>query len=275
MYLFILPKSDQENLNDNHQGTATKVDSSGVRTQFKVYRKLNDPAKNHTNYLATKAQTYLPYHINKSLIRCDTFLTNNFFISERFHKKLVNYLEVIKWNIVNMMFNPKKNDWINGKQVRVLKSALWSVCSFLICENGFKYISVVNQSVKLYENLYDFITCLVKITEDHPVLSVRATGLCGLNLVCKSATGANLIGKLGWHTFQPNKTTSEKTFHSIINSVSNKKQTLTGVGSSIDTAVELFNIYRSKSKVFLKVIKKYYYCELSTFENDYLKAYFL
>jgi len=42
------------------------------------------------------------------------------------------------------------------------------------------------------------------------------------------------------------------------------------MGSSIDTAVQLFNTYRSKSDLVLREIKKYFYYDLSTFENDYL-----
>lgn len=246
-------------------------ESGEVKSDYKVYRKMNDPSKNHTSYLSSKAQTYLPFHINKAVIRYGHFIAKNFFISENFSKKVLGYLDTIKWNILNMKFNPKKNDWINGIQVKALKTALWSIGSFLICENGFKYISILNNEIKLFQNLFEFITFLIKIVEDHPILSVRATALHTLNLICKSSTGANLIGKLGWHTFQPKRITAEKTFYSIFNTLSSEQQKPTGIGSSIDTAVELFNTYRSKSNIFLREIKKYFYYDLSTFENDYLK----
>jgi hypothetical protein len=246
------------------------IESEEIKSNYKVYRKMNDPSKNYTSYLSSKAQTYLPFHINKAVIRYGHFIAKNFYISEKFTKKVLSHLDTIKLNILNMKLNPKKNDWINGKQVKALKTALWSIGSFLICENGFKYISILNNQIKLFQNLFEFVTFLVKIVEDHPVLSVRATALHTLNLICKSSTGANLIGKLGWHTFQPKRITAEKTFYTIFNTLSSEQQKPTGIGSSIDTAVQLFNTYRSKSDLVLREIKKYFYYDLSTFENDYL-----
>ena len=95
-----------------------------------------------------------------------------------------------------------------------MKSALWSVCSMLNCENGFKFVAHLNEKHRLGRNIFEFVACLIKITEDHPILSVRATGYLCLNYLVKASTGANLVGKLGWNTFQPSASLNTKTLYS-------------------------------------------------------------
>jgi hypothetical protein len=74
---------------------------------------------------------------------------------------------------------------------------------------------------------------------------------------------------LGWHTFQPNRASPAKSFYSILNSLSYQEYDM-DVYSSIDTAVALYNIKRRKASVALKRIHKYYNCEISNYEKEFL-----
>ena len=149
-----------------------------------------------------------------------------------------------------------------------LKTALWSISSLCICENGFRTLSRVSQSHGVFGNLFELACCFVKLAEECAWLSIRATCFICSNLVCKSSTGANLWGKLGWHTFQSNLFTPTRAFHSTVASLSAEQQDLS-VASSIDIAVVIYNLNRAKLNrlgLTMKSIQKYYFYEFSDYE---------
>lgn len=147
-----------------------------------------------------------------------------------------------------------------------LKSAIWSVSALCICENGFRFVSRVSQKYTIFANLFEFAACMVKLSEEHASLSIRATCFLCANLVCKSSTGANLYGKLGWHTFQSNLFTPTRAFQAMMSSLANEQQDVS-VASSIDIAVLVYNLNRCKlNEMRLKSIHKYYLIEFSNQE---------
>ena len=86
---------------------------------------------------------------------------------------------------------------------RALKAALWALCSLLNCEQGFAYLARLNSQLAApFAGLPHLVAALVHVAESHPLLSVRATALLGLNLLSKARTGASLLARLGWLAFQ-------------------------------------------------------------------------
>ncbi len=243
---------------------------------YKLYRKINSPLnKNNRIYFSMHTQTYVPFHLNTAIIRYKKFLDNNFFLTEAYETMIVEQLRLIKLaahSISNDLEINKSSasSFSRKRALKKLKASMWSIASLCICENGFKYLSVLNNRHNIFANLFDFTTFLIKLTEESPQLSIRGTGFCCLNLISKSCTGANLIGMLGWHTFQPNRASPAKAFYSILNSLSYQEYDM-DVYSSIDTAVVLYNIKRSNASVSLKRIDKYYNCEISNYEKEFLK----
>lgn len=203
-----------------------------AETNVKLYRRINDPNRNITQFQASLAQIYLPFHINTALIRYSHFINANLSFNEYFDEKTAKHLQLIKASVQDANINAMK-----------LKSALWSICCLCICENGFKFVSKINEKYKIFVNLFEFVCYFVKLAEDHPNLSIRATCFLCSNLMSKSCTGANLLGKLGWHTFQSNLFTPTRAFHSNLTSLSAEQQDLT-LASSIDIAVAIYNLNR-------------------------------
>lgn len=148
---------------------------------------------------------------------------------------------------------------------------MWSISALCICENGFRYVSRVSVKYGVFANLFELACCYVRVAEEHERLSVRATSFLCANLMCKSSTGANLLGKLGWHTFQSNQFTPARAFHALVPSLSAEQQDLS-VASTIDLAVDVYNLNRAKlanNGIVLKTIRKYYYHELTNHELRY------
>ncbi len=198
-------------------------------------------------YSATKAQVYTPFHLNSALIRFDKFKDNNYFLNQSFEDRIVEQIRLIQSRACEPLFKP-----IDIKQ---LKAALWSICSMCNCEEGFKYLQLLNDKYKLFSNILQFVVYVIKIAEDYPVLSMRGSSFFCLNYLCKTNTGANLMGKLGWHTFQPNRGMETKAFYSILSSFTNEQLDLKYFYSSLDTAVMLYNLNRGKTRSMLKQIK--------------------
>jgi hypothetical protein len=161
------------------------------------------------------------------------------------------------------------------------------VSTLCICENGFKYMSHLNKKNKgsLFQNVFEFTTWFIKISEDHPCLSLRSTCFYCMNLISKSCTGANLLGKFGWHTFQPNRLTQPKSLYSTLCSMSLDNNPYDfGVYSSFNSAIILYNLNRAKAnfslkeanfsikqtKFSLKEVKRYFDCDLSAVEKEFL-----
>lgn len=233
-------------VHDQDEFTASK--------RVQLYRRINDTNKNLTTFQANLARIYLPFHINTALIRHKQFLDEHFFLNNFIEGKIVKQLRTIRQAAASSNSSNKQ-----------LKSALWSVSSLCISENGFEFVSRLSHKYSIFKNLFEFICAFIKIAEEHESLSVRATCFFCSNLISKSCTGANLIGKLGWHSFQPNRFTPARAFHSILLSVSSEQQLFT-IDSSIDTAVVLYNLNRSKSNIQLQQIVRYYYCDFSNTE---------
>ena len=137
------------------------------------------------------------------------------------------------------------------------------------CENGFKYLKVLNTKYKIFSNLFHFTSTLIKIAESNSNLSVRVTGFLCLNLVSKTCTGANLIGKIGWHTFQPNQFMESKAFYSKLSSFNDDEQE-DFYYSPIDTAVALYNLNRAKTNLNLNTMSNFDINELSNYEKEFL-----
>ena len=87
-----------------------------------------------------------------------------------------------------------------------------------------------------------------------------------LNLLSKTNTGANLIGKIGWITFQPNKVSGKQAFYSSLSSFSNEDKNDSGY-SPLHTAVMLYNLYRTQMKLNLKLLQRENY-QISDFEKE-------
>ena len=254
--------SNEETTGSSESNNAAKVNN--IKRDVKLYRKINHPNRSNHNCQDVISELYLPFHINTSLMKLDKTL-QILVSSEKFNQKISKYFSILKESICSI--NEKIPS--SRKQIKNLKAALWALSSMCICENGFQFISNMNKTFKIFKNLFEFIKVIIKITEEHSSLSVRASGYYCLNLISKSCTGANLIGQLGWHTFQPNIITPAKAFYSILNSLSNEQQEIS-IYSSIETALQLFNINRSKPNVVLKEIKKYFYCNLTNYEKEFL-----
>lgn len=112
---------------------------------------------------------------------------------------------------------------------------------------------------------------IVKLAENNPVLSVRATAFLCLNYISKTCTGANLIGKIGWHTFQPNIAIQNKAFYSVLSSFTSEQLDLNNFYSSLDIATVLYNINRSKASMSLKnIMIDLNQNQLSTEEKQFL-----
>lgn len=169
--------------------------------------------------------------------------------------------------------NEKSNIGERRVSATKLKSALWSVSALCICENGFRFISRVSQKYTIFKNIFEFVCCFLKLAEEHKSLSMRATCFLCSNLLNKSSTGANLLGKLGWHTFQSNLFTPTRAFQAIMTSLSGEQQDLT-VASSIDIAVVIYNLNRSKlPNISMKSIYKYYFHEFTNYELRFFYLY--
>lgn len=229
-------------------------DSLTDKKTYKIYRLTNDYSRNNSHLVSAHSRIFLPFHLNTALTRlvCKHYFKNSFL-----DNKTVQQLKLLKISV---------NERVN---IRELKSALWSLSSMCINEDGFRYISNIIKIYKIFKNLFDLVCHLVKLAECHPNLSIRSTCFICLNLISRSCTGANLIGKVGWHTFQPNRFTPVRAFYSLLSSLSEEQQILSSY-SSIDTAVILFNLNRAKSSIDLKQIKKYFDCNLSNYELEYL-----
>lgn len=216
---------------------------------IKLYRRVSDTFKNPSSFLANLSQANLPFHINMIIIKC---LTKHSITSEIFDKVAVKHLRAIK-NCQGSVVSSQS-----------LKSSLWSLAFICTSDEGFAYISNLNKNQSnLFTNLFDFISHIVFIAESHPRLSVRVTCFYCLNLITKSSTGANLLGKFGWHTFKSNRLKANElhALHSSIKSDS-QDQSLEDDGydfeSSIDFYVAFYNINRFKSTIKLKNITNFY-----------------
>jgi hypothetical protein len=217
-----------------------KTKSTEVNRFIKLYRRINDVEKNNSIYSATKAHIHVPLHLNSAIIRFKKFKQNNYFLNNKFETRIINQIELIKSNAMHSG-TINLNECEKSKNLMKLKAALWSICSLCNCEDGFEYLNILNErhDGTMFASLFEFITFIVKIAESYSVLSVRATGLCCLNYLSKTNTGANMIGKLGWQTFQPNS------FFSIMTSMkTNQELDLSYFYSSIDTAMMLYNFHR-------------------------------
>lgn len=225
----------------------------------KLYRRVNDSNRNFTLFQANLAHIFMPFHINTALVRYPEFVANKLVLNEFLDEKTGEQLKLIK-------------SAARGEQEtshRRLKSAMWSISSLCICEDGFRFISRVSQKYGIFRNVFEFVCCLVKLTEEHTSLSIRATCFLCANLVCKSSTGANLFGKLGWHTFQSSLFTPTRAFHGMLTSMAGEQQDIT-VASSIDISIVVYNLNRNKLDEFkLKSIHKYYFSEFSNSELRY------
>lgn len=224
------------------------------------YRKINDPTKNDNVYSYSKSQS-IPIHFNSILIRSKKFIENDYFINNEIEDHTVKQLKTIK--------NCQENN--ENCTDSMLKASLWSIGSLFNCENGFKYFQILNQKHKIFTNLFQFSSCLIKLTETYKNLSVRATGMMCLHLISKTSTGANLIGKIGWHTFQIKKFMENKApFYSMLSSFHNNDQDSFNY-SPLDTAVALFNLNRNKAGLNLKTIQTTYDYTFTPYEIGYLR----
>ena len=260
---------DLQTSNENTAGNANQF--------IKLYRRINDLEKNHSIYSSVKAQIYIPFHLNSAIIRFKKFKENGYFINDSFEEKHLNSLQVIKEAATqNETFyddSETSNDIkLTKGKLKELKSALWRISSMCNCEDGFKYMSVLNSKKKMFANLFEFMTFVIKIAESYPVLSIRGTAFFCLNYMSKSCTGANLIGKLGWHTFQPNHAVQAKAFYSVLGSFTSDQLDLNNFYSSVETAVVLCNINRSKATIDLKKIPKLSLEGLSNEKKEFLDA---
>jgi hypothetical protein len=108
-------------------------------------------------------------------------------------------------------------------------------------------------------------------------LTMRATCYYCLNLLSKSSTGANLIGKLGWHTFKTNRLKANENFL-LLSSLASLDENSYATGSefydydlSLDFVVAFYNLVRGKASMLLKQLKKYgLVSSLSKFELSFL-----
>jgi len=233
--------------------------SSSTGRFVQLYRRINEPNKNNDLYSALKAQS-IPIHYNSILIRSKQFIENGYFLDDKLEDKLVNFIRKIK----------SESSQAGSVNDQTLKSALWSICSLCNCENGFNYLKILNNKYKLFVNLFEFSSSIIKITESHGNLSVRATGFLCLNFFSKTNTGANLIGKIGWITFQPNKVSGKQAFFSSLSSFSNEEKNNNSGYSPLHTAVVLYNLYRIQMKLNLKLIYRESF-EISDYEKEFLQ----
>jgi hypothetical protein len=230
----------------------------------KLYRKKYDKKKNLTNFLANLSQANLPFHINFAISKRLTKISPDF-KSSYLDKILYKQLKIIKMN--------------NIASEKELKACVWSVSQFCSNEYGLKYISDINQELKVYSNIFELVCTLVNMTEAHSSLSIRATCFYCLNLIAKSGTGANLVGKLGWHTFKTNRLKANETFllfSSLINldDVNNEfYDNNNELDLSLDFYVTFYNYCRSLAVgMGLKAINTYSPdAKLANFELDFLQ----
>lgn len=259
---------------------ANNEDTTGNANEFiKLYRRINDLEKNHSIYSSVKAQIYIPFHLNSAIIRFEKFRKNGYFINDSFEEKHLESLRVIKEAATQdesfyddaQTSNEVK---LKNRNLKDLKAALWRISSMCNCEDGFKYMSILNSKneKKMFANLFELMTFVIKIAESYPVLSIRGTAFFCLNYMSKSCTGANLIGKLGWHTFQPNHVVQTKAFYSVLGSFTSEQLDLNNFYSSVATAVVLCNINRSKANIDLKKIPKLSLEELSNEKKEFIDS---
>jgi len=245
------------------------ADTQFTSSRFvKLYRRVGDEIKNDSAYSAARANVYTPFHLNSAIIRLRVFEANNFRLSDEFQSKIIAYLRLIRTGMQ-----------LQNTTTCKLKQALWAVCSFLNCETGFRFLVYLmdkplkDQQSAIFKNLFEFTSCLVKLAECHPVLSVRATTLLCLNYVSKTCTGANLVGKLGWHTFQPNCAVQTKAFYSVLSTFTSEQLDLKNFYSSLNIAVVLYNLNRAKAQMSMRRIANgIHLSEFSSEEREFLDA---
>jgi hypothetical protein len=249
------------------QSFETSPDQS---TTIRIYRRINDVSKNESLNVSLKGQVYLPFHINSAIVKYKLFnykkSLSNYTASnmQSGQSKFTNFIKKFEEKIVKDMETIKKNAFkfashsghiISRKEVREVKASLWSIGWLCNTSQGFKWLSQINKQYQQNSNIFQFISLLIKITEDHQILSVRATCFHCLNLLSKTCDGANLIGMFGWHTFQPDHAlqTERNLFEHLSLSIGSESI----CEQSIDIAVILFNINRLKCDVELKEIVRY------------------
>jgi len=244
--------------NDSNQTNNNSFYNS--RQFFKIYRRVGEEAKNESFYSATKADVYTPFHLNSAIIRLHAFEVNNFWISDEFQSKIIAHLMLIKIGI------EQKN-----KETK-LKQALWAVCSFLNCETGYRYlVHLLEKTPGIFKNLFEITSCIVNLAERHPILSIRATSFICLSYVSKTCTGANLIGKLGWHTFQPNCAIQTKVFYSVLSTFTFEQMDLKNFHSSLNLAIIFYNLNRVKTRMNMqRIVNQINLSDFSSEEKEFL-----
>lgn len=253
--------------NTNQSGSVV----SAVVTPFaKVYRRVNEPARNVSRYSAQLAATYAPFHLHSALIRFTKFKENGFYATFQFEKKMLDYVREIRTSAGHTEFSVTA---ITRLKVKSLKCALWALCSMLNCEDGFTYLALLtsksrlpgelctatdadNDSAPKSSNTFKFVASVIKIAESYPLLSVRATAFLCLNYISKTDTGVRLVGELGWLTFQPNFSSYTRAFYATYGSLTSQQLDLAHFYSHEDVAVALYNINRTKANLQLKKIKQ-------------------
>jgi hypothetical protein len=239
-----------------------------AKVLVRLYKRISDPKKeNITNFLANLSQTNLPFHVNMAISRHLTPGQSNPYLD----RVLLRQLKVVRHNHV--------------ASTRDLKAAMWSLAFLCANERGFEYLADINKQHRVFANLFDFVCYLVSIAESHPRLTMRATGFYCLNLVSKSNTGANLVGKLGWHTFKTNrlKASEDFLFLSSLATDTTTTQTIDDFSSaaatsefynydlSFDFFVAFYNLMRAKASLGLRELRKYgSAASLSKFELGFL-----
>ncbi len=233
--------------------------SMQAKPVVKLYRRISDTKKNITNFLANLSQTNLPFHINTALSQ---HLSNS---------QSSGYLDRLSLRQLNTIRHNRVASQSD------LKASMWSLAFLCASEKGFEYISSLNQTHRVFTNLFDFICYFVDIAETHPRLTMRATCYYCLNLVSKSSTGANLIGKLGWHTFKTNRLKANENFL-LLSSLANLDEDnystsseFYGYDLSFDFFGAFYNLLRGKASTHMKQLKKYgSVTSMSKFELSFL-----
>ena len=69
---------------------------SGELEDHKLYKRVNDVDKNESRYLALKAQSHMPFHINAALLYKFSDDSPAWPSFDKFNKKIVEYIQLIK-----------------------------------------------------------------------------------------------------------------------------------------------------------------------------------
>lgn len=125
--------------------------TSSIDPSFaKVYRRVNDPAKNVSHYSANLAATYVPFHLHSSLIRFTKFRENGFFVSTQFENKMLSYVREIVSGATHSEYTVASNTRFS-KSLKCALLALLALCSILNCEDGFIYLALLITKLELVE----------------------------------------------------------------------------------------------------------------------------